>query len=165
MGGIDLDPASCEFAQRTVQAAEWFNEERDGLVQPWHGRVYLNPPFARGLVDKFIDKLVCERPNYDEAILLVNSQTETAWFQKLGEIANVIAFPRGRVYFHNERTRQQNPVFGSAFVYIGDRRDAFADAFADECLVLAGGVARASMRRLGMEQSAQARRLIEREGE
>src|SRR5262249_7627129 len=50
MGGIDLDPASSDRqqAQATVKAARYFTVENSGLEQPWLGRVWLNPPYARG---------------------------------------------------------------------------------------------------------------------
>lgn len=59
MGGIDLDPASCTFANRTVKAAAIFTapividgreEWPGGFVRPWTtsdgrpSRVFLNPP-------------------------------------------------------------------------------------------------------------------------
>jgi hypothetical protein len=52
-------------------------------------------------------------------------------------------FPKRRLVFHNEITEQQNPVFGSAFTYFGDRPGAFAAAFSS-CLILqeAGDAAR-----------------------
>ena len=46
MGQIDLDPASCKAAQRTVKATQYFTAKDDGLVQPWSGRVWCNPPFS-----------------------------------------------------------------------------------------------------------------------
>ena len=140
MGGIDLDPASCAIAQRVVQAAAWFDRKRDGLAQRWTGNVWLNPPFARGLIDQFIDKLLDERRNFSQAITLVHSRTDADWFQRLGDIANAIAFPRGAIKFYNETDCRPSGVYGSAIIYIGDRRDAFADAFANCSLIfMAGG--------------------------
>lgn len=44
---IDLDPFSCEAAQRTVRAAKWMGGpgyNGDGWEEPWGGRVFVNPP-------------------------------------------------------------------------------------------------------------------------
>ena len=43
---IDLDPASNDIAQRRICAARYFTKDDDGLSKPWHGRVFMNPPFA-----------------------------------------------------------------------------------------------------------------------
>jgi len=46
-GVIDLDPASCEVANRTVQARSIFTDEHedtDGLASQWNGHVFCNPP-------------------------------------------------------------------------------------------------------------------------
>lgn len=51
MGGIDLDPASCEEANEVVQATAWIGQAGNGLSGPWTWskprppqRVFLNPP-------------------------------------------------------------------------------------------------------------------------
>ncbi len=44
LGGIDLDPASCEAANRTVKAERIFTKQDNGFAREWNGRVFLNPP-------------------------------------------------------------------------------------------------------------------------
>lgn len=58
LGKIELDPASHPDANAIVGAERYFTQEDDGLKQPWHGRVLLNPP--GGLVNAFWSKLVKE---------------------------------------------------------------------------------------------------------
>lgn len=41
---IDVDPCSCEEAQKVIKAAKWFGEEEDGLSRLWYGNVFMNPP-------------------------------------------------------------------------------------------------------------------------
>ena len=96
MGGIDLDPASSKQAQETVRAARWFGIDDDGLAQTWAGKVWLNPPYARGLVDRFIEKLLSE--NVAQACVLVNNATETVWAQTMLSQCSV-CFLSGRVKF------------------------------------------------------------------
>jgi len=47
MRGINLDPASCPAAQAVVKAERYFTEAENGLVKPWSGKVFLNPPEGR----------------------------------------------------------------------------------------------------------------------
>ena len=56
MGAIDLDPASHEEANRTVQATRFYSEQENGLAQRWYGRVFVNPP--GGLVQEFWHKFI-----------------------------------------------------------------------------------------------------------
>lgn len=44
MRRIDLDPASCAKFNKQIEAKKYFGIRQDGLRQPWHGRVFLNPP-------------------------------------------------------------------------------------------------------------------------
>jgi len=49
MGDIDLDPATCAAAQEMIRARTFLTKEDDGLTRPWHGRVWLNPPYSGSL--------------------------------------------------------------------------------------------------------------------
>jgi hypothetical protein len=79
LGGIDLDPASNKFAQKVVKAARFFTAE-DGLKQQWQGRVWLNPPYSRDLMEPFVNKL-CASRGVTAAILLTHNGTDSAWFE------------------------------------------------------------------------------------
>lgn len=50
LGVIDLDPASCEIANRVVRARFIYTIDNPGHAQPWFGNVFLNPP--GGMVDE-----------------------------------------------------------------------------------------------------------------
>ena len=110
MGGIDLDPASAKIANLTVQATRYFDTDDDGLAQAWRGRIYLNPPYDRGLVDRFVEKLLGEP--IDQAIVLVNNGTETAWGQRLFTAATAACFPSGRIRFLLPDGRSGAPLQG-----------------------------------------------------
>jgi DNA N-6-adenine-methyltransferase (Dam) len=99
LGTIDLDPASSDLAQGTVKAKAYFTEADDGLDQEWHGRIWLNPPYAQPAIGHFADKMLAELDcgHVDVAIMLTHNYTDTVWFQKLAAIASAICFTRGRV--------------------------------------------------------------------
>ena len=132
MGSIDLDPASCAEANKTVQAANFFKESRDGLVRPWYGggNVWLNPPYGRGSAAKWSSKLIeeYEKGHVKQAILLVPNSTDTHWFQPLWEYS--ICFVQGRIKFQaGDGQSARSNTKGSVFVYFGINQGEFADVF------------------------------------
>src|SRR5690348_6054415 len=77
LGDIDLDPASCELANRTVRATRFFDAAQDGLRQQWHGRIFMNPPYRRdGIQGRFVAKLITEYRDgrCTEAIILTGTR-------------------------------------------------------------------------------------------
>lgn len=130
MGSIDTDPASCEVANETVKATTFYSINDDGLSKTWTGKVWMNPPYASGLVEKFIDKLIEERPNYSEAIVLVNNCTETSWFSSVTSIASAVCFPKGRIRYNTpEGVNKGTPLQGQAIVYVGNFPELFMNKF------------------------------------
>lgn len=130
MGGIDLDPASCEEANKNVGAEKYYSLEDDGLdeVNSWAGRVFLNPPYGRQ-GPEFIGRLLRELDReVKEAILLVNaSATATLWFRPLFQ--GVLCFINHRIDFDSPDGRGGACTFGSVFVYFGPNEERFAEVF------------------------------------
>jgi phage N-6-adenine-methyltransferase len=131
MGGIDLDPASNAVAQEIVRAGRYFTKDDDGLAQEWHGRVWLNPPYSRDLIRRFISKLVAEARagNVTEAVLLVNNHSDTAWFHEAAGSCSAFCSTRGRVKFYAPDKRTAAPQQGQTFFYFGPRPAAFEKVF------------------------------------
>lgn len=129
MSSIDLDPASNDIAQKVVKADTYYTAETNGLDKEWFGNVWLNPPYASELIGKFIDKLISERENYEQAIVLVNNATETEWFNKLISIADAVCFPKSRVKFYMPDGKTGAPLQGQAVIYIGENKSSFFESF------------------------------------
>ena len=129
MGGIDLDPASCEQANRHVRAKRFFDQRVDGLTQHWHGRVWLNPPYGKD-AKRFVERLLSEfrLGHVQQAIALLNCNSiETRWFEPLRNYP--LCFPRGRIHFMSPNYEVTSSTHGSVFVYLGRRERAFAKEF------------------------------------
>jgi phage N-6-adenine-methyltransferase len=129
MGGIDLDPATHPEAPEIADT--FYTAEDDGLAHDWHGRVWLNPPYARGLVDRFVEKLVTEvaAGRTTQAIMLTHSYTDTAWFHAAHASASAICFTLSRIKFTDADGDPARPTQGQAFFYFGRRVAKFRDAF------------------------------------
>lgn len=134
MGGIDLDPASCEVANRIVKAETFYTKDNDGLTQPWFGRVWMNPPYSQPLIGKFTDKLVenIEAGNVEQACVLVNNATETAWFQPMLKTCSAVCFIQGRVKFLDvDGEATGAPLQGQTVLYFGPNGQRFRDVFSE----------------------------------
>lgn len=131
MGSINLDPASCEYANKVVNADKIFTINDNGLEQKWFGNVWLNPPYSSSLIGLFINKLSESYANNDisQAVILVNNATETAWFNDLINIASAVVFPKGRVKFYTPDGKTGAPLQGQAIVYIGNNDSIFLDEY------------------------------------
>lgn len=129
MGVINLDPASNEIANKVVKAEKYYTADENGLEKAWNGNIWLNPPYSSDLIGKFADKLLSERKNYTQAIVLVNNATETEWFNKIVSISSAVCFPKGRVKFYMPDGRTGAPLQGQAILYIGDNTEKFISAF------------------------------------
>ena len=141
LGGFDLDPASCDAAQKHVQAARYFDKEHDGLGFEWRGRVWLNPPYSQPAIGEFVSKLLAElhAGRVTEAVMLTHNYTDTAWFHEAQSAATAICFTRGRVKFVNPAGETAAPTQGQAFFYFGSNPAPFVARFSEIGFVVRPG--------------------------
>lgn len=128
LGEIDLDPASCRLANREVKAKRYYSVREDGLLQPWYGRVWLNPPFPWELwVEKFCSEW--DARNIQAAIVLCETRVTTAfYFQRMiGRSAAVLKMT-GRHTFWGPKAGA--PDEGHELYFYGADPALFAKAFA-----------------------------------
>lgn len=91
---FDLDPAHPVERLPWVPAAQTYCVYDDGLSLPWHGRVWLNPPYGT-IVDRWLERFV----EHGHGIALVFARTDTEWFHRRALAVDAWCFLRGRLKF------------------------------------------------------------------
>jgi len=137
LGGIDLDPASSDIANRTVRAGRYYTERHDGLRQEWAGRVWMNPPYGEP-AGRFVAKLAehLDDGTVSAAVVLVSLHAMSAgWFRPL--FKGILCVTSGRLKFTDEEGNAGSPTFGSVFTYFGPDGHRFAKEFAQFGHILA----------------------------
>ena len=114
LGPFDLDPCAC-FPRPWDCARS--NFIKHGLEPGWFGRVWLNPPFDRYEVGKWITRLA----EHGNGTALLHARTEAEWFEPVWQKAAAILFLADRIRFHYP-----------------DGRKASANSGAPACLVAFG---------------------------
>lgn len=136
MGGIDLDPASCVKAQEIVRARCYYTIADDGLTQPWHGNIFLNPPYGKianrssqsvwaqaALTHWFSGKI-------DEGIVLLRAAVGYKWFEELWDVFPSVCFARERIAFiRADGSVGGKSKQGAVFFYVGEDTSAFSTVF------------------------------------
>lgn len=95
LGVFDLDPCCPNnLPWKTAESFYSLENEQDGLVLPWHGRIWLNPPYSNWV--PFVKKL----KEHNNGIALILARTETkGFFSEVWDGADSILFLKGRVNF------------------------------------------------------------------
>ncbi len=126
---IDLDPFSCEYANRMVQARHYYTKDDDGLVKPWFGNVWMNHPYSKKLNPLCVNKMISEYQsgNINQALMICFASTSERWFFPLLEYPQ--CFIRGRVKYNESTGLKNSPPKGSVITYFGDDVELFKDTF------------------------------------
>jgi hypothetical protein len=102
LGPFDLDPAAADPRPWDCAATN-ITEREDGLRRPWHGRIWLNPPFDQYVVGEWMRRLA----RHGRGTALLHARTEAGWFEPIWESATAILFLADRLHFHKpDGTRQ-----------------------------------------------------------
>lgn len=93
LGPFDLDPCQADpqpwpCAARGLTAG--------GLEAPWEGRVWLNPPFHRYEVGRWLERMA----DHCHGTALIHARTEADWFLPIWRCAGAILFLATRIHFH-----------------------------------------------------------------
>ena len=124
LGPFDLDPCS-PVSRPWDTAATHYTVNDNGLVLPWEGRVWLNPPYGPE-TGKWLARLA----EHGNGIALIFARTETEmFFECVWARASALLFIRRRLHFHYpDGTRAKaNAGAPSALVAYGhDNADCLA---------------------------------------
>lgn len=115
LGEFDLDPCTSTNPPFT-HARVNYSIADDGLTKEWMGRVYLNPPYGKGM-ELWIEKLKL----HGNGIALIFARTETkCFFSHIWDYADAVLFVKGRIKFYNLEGKQMgSPGSPSIFIAYG----------------------------------------------
>ena len=116
---FDLDPCLPGPGLGFVPARRMYTKTEDGLRQPWHGLVWLNPPFGgrRGQVP-WLRKFFA----HGTGIALCAARTSADWFHEVVfPRAQLLCFPDGKTKFHRpDGTIGAEPGTGIVLLGMGE---------------------------------------------
>ncbi len=112
VGSFDLDPAT--FPEHPWPCAIE-NRSAGGLLTPWHGRVFLNPPYESRQIEPFMERMA----SHGNGVCVVAARIETRWFQQfVFGAAQAVFFPLGRIRFcRPDGTEERAVAFPSCVAF------------------------------------------------
>lgn len=116
LGEFDLDPAT-SLARGRQLAKRFYTVQEDGLLSPWSGRVWLNPPFSK--IHPWIERM----REHNDGILLCFSRTDARWFVDLVRYCGGLFLIQSRMQFWRpgDRPLKQRCPLGVVLFPFGER--------------------------------------------
>lgn len=144
LGGVELDPASCEVANRTVRAERYYTQRDGGLSLPWACRtLYCNPPYTNNQVRRWTRKIAAAwRDGHirEGAVMLTNSAPGYDWWHELINGAPVVLCERRMTFIQEDGTPYgDHHKKGQTVSYYGRDVRGFIRTFGDLGRVLLPG--------------------------
>jgi len=103
-GAFDLDPCSPTSNSRTapVKAKVYYTQDDDGLLLPWFGIVFMNPPYGRSIHHWTAKaKSEVEQGNAELVVGLIPARPDTIYWHRDVAGSASIFFLKGRLKFGN----------------------------------------------------------------
>jgi phage N-6-adenine-methyltransferase len=99
-GRFDLDPCASRRSRTRVKARVHLTAEDDGLSVAWHGTVFVNPPYGRGLA-AWVGKArrEVEEGRAKTVVALLPARPDTAYWHEHVAGRAAVYFLRGRLRF------------------------------------------------------------------
>lgn len=118
-GRFDLDPCAPRKSRVRVRARTHWTEDDDGLTLPWHGLVFVNPPYGRSLA-RWVAKAQneVELGHAKTVVALLPARPDTAYWHTHIAGKAAIYFLRGRLRFG--AGKQSAPFPSVVVVWGGD---------------------------------------------
>jgi hypothetical protein len=114
---FDLDVAAPVDGPRYVPCHGWLSS--GGLEAPWHGFVWMNPPYgARNGLAPWLSKFI----SHGNGVALVPDRTSAPWFQDAAPHMDAVIFVSPKIKFERpDGSRGRSPGTGSVLMGIGER--------------------------------------------
>lgn len=102
---FDLDV--CALPEN-AKCEKYYTPEDDGLLQPWDGVCWCNPPYGR-TIGKWIQKAYETFAGGGTVVMLLPARTDTKWFHEYIYNKAEIRFIKGRLKFGNSKNSAPFP--------------------------------------------------------
>ncbi len=106
---FDTDVAA---SAANAKCRRYYTLTDDGLIQPWQGTVWVNPPFGRN-IGQWVEKAYREAQTGSVVVMLLPARTDTSWWGSWVMMAAEIRLLSGRIRFGDAGN---NAPFPSAIV-------------------------------------------------
>lgn len=111
LGVFDLDPCAGPMRHATIN---YRLPERDGLLLPWQGRVWLNPPYST--IHAWLQRFV----EHGNGVALVNVRSDARWFHDFVAQSTGVLWLRGRINFNRDIGPAKYVQTGQVLVAFGE---------------------------------------------
>lgn len=132
MGHIDLDPASCRRANKTVKADKIFTAYTNGLLHEWRGRIWLNPPFGQWKV--WVPHILAQMQSGGVEQICIYAPTASisqSSIVKMSQIDHSLCILAGRAIAKcgGPKGDGKTSTDGAAIYYYGNSHEKFDEVF------------------------------------